>query len=359
MAEPSGAEAATAALVADELRACRPAGLLTGLGGHGLAAVFDRAEPGRGPTVVLRAELDALPIHETIDLPTPRAAAGAVAHKCGHDGHMAILLGVAPGCSTRPPRRGRVVLLFQPAEETGEGAAPGLRRPALPGPRAPTGVFALHNLPGYPLGRVLLRAGAFCAGSVGLIVRLEGRHLPRRLPGAGPQPRRAMAGWSTEPGRRARGARAAGSLALVTVVHARLGERAFGTTPGEAEMHGHPARGRRGRAGAHLARGGRAWPRPRPRPTAWAAGSSWVEEFPVTGTMTRPCPRRARRRDRRSRGRSAAESPFRWSEDFGSSLAALDRGAVIGLGAGRRPAAAARPRPTISPTPCWSRACAC
>ncbi|MFO7608685.1 MAG: M20/M25/M40 family metallo-hydrolase [Candidatus Krumholzibacteriia bacterium] len=168
LAELSGAEAATAAAVADLLRACAPADLLTGLGGHGVAAVFAAPAGAPGPTVVLRAELDALPIPETLDLDHASLTAGC-AHKCGHDGHTAILLGVARELAATPPAGGRVVLLFQPAEETGQGAARVAADPRFLD-LSPDWLFALHNLPGYPAGKVLVRAGAFCAGSAGLTV---------------------------------------------------------------------------------------------------------------------------------------------------------------------------------------------
>ncbi len=191
LAERSGSEAATAAFVADRLAPARPTALLTGLGGHGVAAVFAAPGGAAGPTVVLRAELDALPIAESIELPHASRTPGC-AHKCGHDGHMAVLLGVARDLAARPPARGRVVLLFQPAEETGEGAA---RVAADPRFRAlaPDWLFALHNLPGYPEGRVLVRSGAFCAGSAGLTVTLAGATSHAAYPEQGRSPDKAMA----------------------------------------------------------------------------------------------------------------------------------------------------------------------
>ncbi len=107
--ELSGAEAETAREVRRFLGPTRPDRIVTGLGGHGVAFVYDGAAPG--PTVLIRAELDALPIEE---VPTfaHRSARPGCAHLCGHDGHMAILAGVARGLAAERPRRGRAVFSF-------------------------------------------------------------------------------------------------------------------------------------------------------------------------------------------------------------------------------------------------------
>ena len=333
LAEPSGAEAATAALVADELRVCGPAELLTGLGGHGLAAVFNAPGNAAGPTVVLRAELDALPIPETIALAHASATAGC-AHKCGHDGHMAILLGVARELAARPPQRGRVVLLFQPAEETGEGAARVAAEPRFTA-LAPDWLFALHNLPGYPRGRVLVRAGAFCAGSAGLTVRLTGATSHAAYPEQGRSPDRAMAELVTGLACLPIPFEQQDELCLVTVVHARLGAPRFGTTPGEAEVLA-TLRAADDAVLARLKAEAAALAGAIAAAHGLGCALSWSEEFPVTWNDA----------DAAAHVEAAAaaaglevdapdESPFRWSEDFGT-LAALGQGAMFGLGAGPR-----------------------
>lgn len=126
--EVSGQEAETAVAVADRLANHGPDRILRGLGGYGVAAVFDGPEPG--PTVLLRCELDALPILEIGKVPH-RSRIDGRAHLCGHDGHSAILTLVAAHLARQRPSRGRVVLLFQPAEETGAGAAAVIADPAF------------------------------------------------------------------------------------------------------------------------------------------------------------------------------------------------------------------------------------
>ncbi len=330
--ELSGHEAETAARVRAFLAAYAPAEILDGLGGgHGLAAVFAGDDPAGGPTIVLRAELDALPIQE-IGRTAYRSNRTGVAHLCGHDGHLAILCGVAPWLRAHELRRGRVVLLAQPAEETGEGARAVAADPRFQALDADW-AFALHNLPGYPLGTVLVRDGAFTAGSVGVAIRLMGRTAHAAYPEQGTSPARAMTdlvtGLVTLPIAR----EARGELALVTVVHARLGEVTFGTSPGEAEVmatlradHEPVLAGLRDEAAALAhriaARDG------------LAVAVEWVEEFPVTVNDARATAHivAAAGAAGLSLG-SPKESPFRWSEDFGWFTRTIP-GAMIGLGAG-------------------------
>ncbi|WP_010141574.1 M20/M25/M40 family metallo-hydrolase, partial [Oceanicola sp. S124] len=119
--ELSGQEAGTAETVRAMLQDTAPDRIVTGLGGDGVAAVYEGR--GAGPSVLFRCELDALPItEENPDLPH-RSLVPGVAHLCGHDGHMAILAATARWLGRNRPVRGRLVLLFQPAEEDGAGAA--------------------------------------------------------------------------------------------------------------------------------------------------------------------------------------------------------------------------------------------
>lgn len=235
-AELSSREEKTAELVDLFLGSCRPDRVLRGLGdgthrSHGAAYVFEAESPG--PTVLLRCELDALPIAETIELDHASRSPG-VSHKCGHDGHMAIVAGVAASLARRGPIRGRAVLLFQPAEETGEGAARVLTDTRLAG-LAPDAAVALHNLPACPLGQVVLRRGAFNCASVGLVARLEGESSHAAEPEQARSPAAALARLLDDlPALAAREPPDAG--ALLTITHASLGEPTLGITPGEATL---------------------------------------------------------------------------------------------------------------------------
>lgn len=230
--EVSGQERETAAHILRVLQALAPDRIETGLGGHGVAAVFDGIAPG--PTVMVRAELDALPITEMSEAPH-RSVVPGKGHLCGHDGHMVILLALGRLLSRQRPKQGRVVLMFQPAEEDGSGAAAVLADPRYASLR-PDWAFALHNMPGAPFGQVWLTDGTVNCASQGLQLVLQGKTAHASQPEKGLSPGLALS--QLIPGLAALGQGGALSpdYRLVTVTHARLGEAAFGIAPGEAEL---------------------------------------------------------------------------------------------------------------------------
>ncbi|MBR0683749.1 amidohydrolase [Roseomonas eburnea] len=160
----------TARFVAGCLRSFGCDRVETGIGGSGVVGVVQgRAD---GPAVGLRADMDALPIHEDTGLAYGSRHAGRM-HACGHDGHTTILLGAARYlCATRR-FRGSVVLIFQPAEEIGRGAAAMLGDALLE--RFPLRrVFGLHNWPGLSEGVVFCREGPVMAAVADLTIGLAG-----------------------------------------------------------------------------------------------------------------------------------------------------------------------------------------
>ena len=230
--EVSGAEAGTAATIADALRALAPEAVVTGLGGHGVVAAFHGADPG--PTVMFRAELDALPIPEETGLPHASERAG-VGHLCGHDGHMTILMALGRLLARRRPARGRVVLMFQPAEEDGSGAAAVLADPRFAA-FAPDWAFAIHNMPGVARGAALLAPGAANCASMGLALAFSGKTAHASQPEAGVSPAPALAELIPALAALGPGGALGHDFRLVTVTHARLGEPAFGIAPGEGHL---------------------------------------------------------------------------------------------------------------------------
>jgi amidohydrolase len=230
--ELSGEEAQTARRIGRELSAHPPDALVTGLGGHGLAALYHGAAPG--PAVMFRCELDALPTHDAGPV-AHRSTIDGRGHHCGHDGHMAIMAGLARRLSRRRPERGRAVLLFQPAEETGAGAAAVMddsRFAAI----APDYAFALHNMPGLPRGAVGLAEGPVNCASRGLRLTLEGRAAHASDPESGRSPMPALSALMPALTALSRGALSDPDFALVTVTHVRMGKPAFGIAPGEATL---------------------------------------------------------------------------------------------------------------------------
>lgn len=230
--ELSGEEKETAATVVEFLKASRPDRIVTGLGGHGVAAIYEGAQPG--PTVMFRAELDGLPIDEITDIPHRSEVAGR-GHMCGHDGHMTILAALGRGLGRQRPQRGRAILLFQPAEENGAGAAAVIADAQFP-LIAPDYAFALHNMPGLPLGHVRLSPGPANCASRGLRIVLAGKTAHASTPENGVSPMAAVSQLMPALTALGRGGSLSEDYALATVTHAAMGEPAFGVAPGRAEV---------------------------------------------------------------------------------------------------------------------------
>ena len=238
--ELSGEEHKTATTICDALAKLAPTEIITGLGGHGVAAIFDSGNPG--PTVLFRAELDALPIKEVNDFDWVSTTAGK-AHLCGHDGHMTMLLAFARRLVAHPVTSGRVVLMFQPAEEDGSGARLVVADPRYDRIR-PDFAFAIHNEPGLPFGYVGTRAGLINCASRGFVVRLSGRTSHAAEPELASSPISligpiisSLEGLGLDLQQNPElGSTLDDRFRLVTVTHVQSGEACFGITPGDAQI---------------------------------------------------------------------------------------------------------------------------
>jgi amidohydrolase len=231
--EASREEERTAAAVVAMLEACNPDQIVTGLGGHGVAAVYNGA--ASGPSVLLRAELDGLRIADLADVPH-RSIVPMRGHLCGHDGHTATLVACARMLAAARPARGRVILMFQPAEEDGSGAAAVIADPRF-GALAPDWAFSFHNLPGIAIGSAALRSGPVNCASRGMAIRLEGRTAHASMPETGVSPMRAISGLMPELAALSSGHPPEPGFTLATVTHCVMGEPVFGIAPAFADIH--------------------------------------------------------------------------------------------------------------------------
>ena len=229
--ELSGHESDTAATIEEFIKAYNPNEIITQLGGHGLAAIWKGTLPGK--TTMIRAELDALPIQETNAFPH-KSQKPNISHKCGHDGHMAIVCGIAMLLKKEPVQKGQVILLFQPAEETGKGACAVLEDKKFLSIR-PDYAFALHNLPQYNMGTILCKKGSFCAASTGLKILLKGKTAHASLPETGENPALATT-QLIQCLDRILETNDFINKALITLTHTQIGEKSFGVSAGEAEV---------------------------------------------------------------------------------------------------------------------------
>jgi amidohydrolase len=184
-------EIRTSKLVADHLRSLG-IDARTEVGGHGVVGVLHGGKKGR--VVALRADMDALPVTELVDVPfkstvkaTYNGREVGVMHACGHDNHVAILMGVAEVLAgMRSELPGTVVFLFQPAEEGPGGAEPMIEDGAMDNPRVDA-VFGLHVVPDS-LGRIGYRAGPMMASSDEFTIIVHGKQTHGAYPSSGVDP---------------------------------------------------------------------------------------------------------------------------------------------------------------------------
>ena len=165
----------TAAFVAERLREFGCDEVATGLGRTGVVGVIKGRKPaGKGDikTIGLRADMDALPIEEETNLPYASKTKGLM-HACGHDGHTAMLLGAARYLSETRNFAGDAVVIFQPAEEGGAGAA-AMIKDGLMERFAIDQVYGMHNGPGIPVGSFAIRSGPIMAATDAIDIRIEG-----------------------------------------------------------------------------------------------------------------------------------------------------------------------------------------
>lgn len=189
---------------------------------------FYAVKPGISakPPIAFRSELDALPMNEDIELPYASENPGA-AHKCGHDGHMAALCGLAMELDGIPLER-TVYLIFQPAEEIGMG---GEKCAKLIREKGIAEVYAFHNMPGYPEKNIIYRRGLTQPASEGLLIRFHGKTSHAGEPEKGNNPSAAIAELALYSQRPAAGA--TDGLVLCTIAGMKSGTDDFGISAGE------------------------------------------------------------------------------------------------------------------------------
>lgn len=228
--ELSGHEARTARFVEDKLQAFHPTKVIRHVGGHGLLVEYFFSEDG--PTVLFRADMDAIAVQEPDDIPHHSQTPG-VAHKCGHDGHTTILLRFAQMLSERPLPKGRVLLLFQPAEENGSGSKAVLDTKVLDYYKIDK-AFALHNIPGYPASAVLCKEDSFTCAVVSVSITLTGKTSHAAEPQKGISPIPATLNIVDELLRWNNTDIQSDDYFLSTIVEIHVGEEAYGVSAGNS-----------------------------------------------------------------------------------------------------------------------------
>ncbi|HIB67490.1 MAG TPA: amidohydrolase [Phycisphaerales bacterium] len=305
-----------------------PTEILRNFGGTGLAAVFDSGKPGSN--VIIRTEIDALPMDDTPELPHCSTRPG-IAHKCGHDGHAAIVTAVSVLLEKYPLPAGKAILLYQPAEETGVGARAILADTRFPKLEA-SWAFGLHNVPGHPLGQILIKDGPFCPASEGMSIKIIGAPSHASEPQKGKNPARALSqmissfcGLPSELG-------GLNSVGLVTPTSIHMGHNDFGISPGEAELC-FTVRAENNRQLAILVNAMRE--RASLIGSAHGLQMEFVRHDPFPATVNTPEGVQILKQAFDRLGYEPEEIPviFPWSEDFGEFLMRMP-GAFFALGSG-------------------------
>ena len=203
------------------------------VGGHGLVAIYDHTDDG--PTIMIRCELDALPIIETNDFEHQSLNHG-VSHKCGHDGHISMVVGIALRLKNKIFDRGRIALLFQPAEETGRGAHRVCNDQRFKELR-PDCIFALHNIPGRPLHSISIVHNYFSATVQSFAVQVIGKESHAAEPHNGINPAASISQLISKFSELNHTDPLSEKYSVLTPVYINMGSKNYGISPGMGELH--------------------------------------------------------------------------------------------------------------------------
>lgn len=256
-AELSGNEKNTNKILNKFLEKTKPDVHLKNVGGYGIVVIFKGKEEGKN--ILLRADIDGLniPMCESLmskdkSLKTndkclksefkvqsstvqSSKVQSRYSHRCGHDGHATILCGLAKHYGKKRPEKGNVILLFQPAEETGEGSMAVINDPQF-GEIKIDAAFALHNLPGFAKHQIVLKKGCFASASQGLKLVFEGTTSHASQPEKGNNPQIVVTTLLDAFQKKYENLKKDKFHTILTVTHVVIGEETFGVAPGHAEI---------------------------------------------------------------------------------------------------------------------------
>lgn len=228
--ELSGFEKKTSEYVIDELKKLGLTTIHQGFSMYSFVAEINGKE--LGSTLLFRCELDALPIQEISNLPHCSIHEG-ISHKCGHDGHIAIMLKFAQKLIGNPILRGKILLFFQSAEETGAGAK-GAIGSGFFNQFSIDYAFALHNMPGFPMSAILAKENQFTPCVESCVFELFGKTSHASEPQKGINPALAIAEMIHYFDSLIDTDKSSESYFLCTPIHVDMGEKAYGTSAGKA-----------------------------------------------------------------------------------------------------------------------------
>jgi len=298
------------------------------VGKTGVLVTFEGEE--QGPTIMIRGDIDALPIAE-INTFTHKSTSEGVSHKCGHDGHTTILLGLAKTLSNEPIAKGRVLLLFQPAEENGMGAEAVLNDDNFQKEKIDY-VFALHNLPAFKAHQVVVKENEFTGNVKSIILKMTGKTAHAAEPEQEDNPSMAISKILAFADKITHNKPEEANFFLMTPIHATLGDLAYGISAGYGEVH---FTIRSWDTNLMFKRSEEivAFMEENCAKYNLKSDISWTQVFHANNNHPEAVDfiRNAARKNNLSL--NEREYPFRWGEDFGLFTQKY-KGAMFGLGAG-------------------------
>lgn len=281
------------------------------------------------PCVAVRGDIDALPIDERQDMKYSSINKG-VSHKCGHDGHAAILCALAMLVEKNKIENKNIYLLFQPSEETGQGAKLIVEDGFLNENKIEE-IYSLHNIPKFEKGSILIKNGVFACASKGMIIKLIGKPSHAAYPEYGINPSNAASQiikFINEVPKMD----SYNGMVLCTIINVSIGERAFGTSAGFGEIMV-TIRAENEDELNRVENSIKDYTDKITKKEKLDYNISFCEEFPETRNNNEAVEKFEKIVKDNGFKSEKLDTPFRWSEDFGQYLKTT-KGAMFGIGSG-------------------------
>lgn len=319
-AELSGCEVKTNKIINSFLEKTFPDIHYKNVGGYSIVAVYKGKNEGKN--ILLRADIDALNIPEEDRL---------YSHRCGHDGHAAILCGLAKSFAKSRPEKGDLILLFQAAEETGEGAKSVIDNGVLNDFKIDA-AFALHNIPSFARHQIILKEDCFASASQGLKLIFDGASSHASQADKANNPQIVIMTLLDAFNKKYENLKKDKYKTTLTVTHVAIGEPSFGICPGHGEIW-LTLRSQNDDSLNHLTQSTINLSEYLAREFKLSFSYEILEAFPSTMNSSELCSLTERAAKELSLSVNKMKEPFPWSEDFGR-LSAICPINLFGIGCG-------------------------
>lgn len=329
LAEVSGKEEKTSKYILDHLKKYTKLNVYENIGGNGILVSLNFNTPGK--KILFRAEIDALPIQEINNF-NHKSNSDGISHKCGHDGHSTILLGLIDTLYySKNSQSGTCYFLFQPSEENGEGAKAVLGDKIFQNNQIDF-VFALHNVPNYPLKQVICKEAEITPAVVSFKICFHGKTSHAAEPENGINPALYISNFITFLESLQETDNKSENFTLLTPVHIQMGEIAYGVSAGYGEIH-YTLRAWKNNRISDIKQAIEHKIKSTEKDSKLSISIFYLEEFKAN-TNDPYCVSVIKKAANSNKLEYVTkEHPFKWGEDFGL-FTDLFKGAMFGLGSG-------------------------